>query len=650
MNPVDLLPLRRLCGGFVPSRRIPRRSEAVTLTAVVLLTTLLSACSFTGESPGGPIDGRPAVEGGPTPVALPDARAVAESAAAAATRPPTQVVRSAAGVVSSASIPATEVGAAVLAAGGNAADAAVAVGFALAVTEPSMSGIGGRASIVVRTPSGEVHGIDGLNQVPWGFREGEGSAGYERATVPGVPAALEALRMNFGSWEAGPLLEPAANLARYGFPLAEGEARRLSGAAEELATFPGSSAYLRPDGRPWAEGDVFVQPEKARVLEALAQEGIGSFYHGWIADSIHVDMARSGGFVTRADLAGYEALEAIPVRGAYLGHTLLSNFRPASGHAVVQALQTLEILEESEDEPGPRLRRSLLLGESLRHAIDDRHMEVGSEDASARHLTSREHARARAQEIRRTRSFAESGGWIGGTQRTGWQDEQVLPSAFPFAESALAAGAHHGSTAPHGDTARTPGPAGLSPGHLVADPTDREATTHFTVVDSHGMVVSVTQSLGPSLGTRVVSPGLGFAYATRLGSEPGSRPSSTISPTIVLDPHGEFLLALGGAGDARIISAVAQVIHAAVGRGLPLDQAVAEPRMHPLDDGEVRVEEGPVSAWTPDEWGALGEVGLQIVPSPSGYFGRVHAVARDGALFLGVAEPRWEGSVAEPRP
>lgn len=601
---------------------------ALGVAALLVLAPLLPACSSTGEAPGAPVVGQPgadpeAAPGAPVTARAPDlaepptldARSLAERAAEAATRPPTQVVRSAAGVVSSASIPATEVGAAVLAAGGNAADAAVAVGFALAVTEPSMSGIGGRASIVVRTPDGQVHGIDGLNQVPWGFREGEGAEGYERATIPGVPAALEHLRARFGGWEAGPLLEPAVALARYGFPLAEGEARRISGAADELAAFPGSSAYLHPDGRGWEAGDIFVQPGKARVLEALARDGIASFYHGWIADSIHVDMARSGGFVTRDDLARYEALEAVPVQGSYRGHTLLSNFRPASGHAVIQALQTVEILEGMGGGTEPRLHRSLLMGESLRHAIDDRNMVMGDEEASALHLTSAAHARARAGEIQRTRDFAALDRGTGSGMA-----QAAEPTAGPW-----------------------------RPGQLVTDPTDREATTHFTVVDADGMVVSVTQSLGPSLGTRVASPALGFAYATRLGSEPGSRPASTISPTIVLDPRGDFLMALGGAGDARIISAVAQVIHAAVGRGLPLDQAVAEPRMHPLGEAEMRVEEGPTSAWTAEEWAALEGAGLEIVGSPSGYFGRVHAVARDGSLFVGVAEPRWEGSAAEPR-
>jgi len=594
------------------------RHRRLFLSAVSACIAFTWACSTGGE-------GLPA-----TTAAAPGSAATLESV----TTPVTQVVRSADGVVSTASVPATAAGAAVLAAGGNAADAAVAIGFALTVTEASMSGIGGRSAIIVRTAEGEVYGIDGLNQVPVGFREGEGAEGYERATVPGVPAALEHLRDRFGSWESAPLLEPAITLARDGFPLAGGEARRWNGAAAELAAFPGSAPYLHPDGGEWEEGDHVRFPEKARVLETLAAEGIQAFYNGWIADSIQADMARSGGFVTRADLESYRALTAIPVEGSYRDHSLLATFRPASGHAVIQALQTMERLEEGLAGPLSRLHASLLLGESLRHAIEERNLVVGDEGSSARHLTSAEHADERATRIRQRRSFAVAAG-EGGSSGLGADRD-----------GAGMEGTRMDGTRMDGTTTAS----AVGPGTLVTDPSDREATTHFTVVDADGMVVSVTQSLGPSLGTRVASPSLGFMYATRLGTTPGSRPSSTISPTIVLDPAGDFLMALGGAGDARIISAVTQVIHAAVGRGLPLETAVAEPRMHPLDHEEMRVEEGPVVSWSAAEWMDLAGVDLEVVPSPSGYFGRVHAVGRDGSVFVGVAEPRWEGSASGPRP
>ncbi|TVP51564.1 MAG: hypothetical protein EA350_00045, partial [Gemmatimonadales bacterium] len=194
-----------------------------------------------------------------------------------------------------------------------------------------------------------------------------------------------------------------------------------------------------------------------------------------------------------------------------------------------------------------------------------------------------------------------------------------------------------------------------TPGDLVTDPRDRESTTHMTVIDAHGMIVSLTQSLGPSMGARVVAPGLGFVYATRLGAEPGSRPGSTIAPTVVLRPDGSLLAGLGGAGDARILSAVIQTVSRMIDHGMSLDAAVAAPRVHPdgVESGgelRLRAEEGPVARWTDAELRALADWGFEVVAAPSGYFGRVHAVGWDPARAeaFGVAEPRWNGGAAAP--
>jgi len=524
--------------------------------------------------------------GPPAPTTTPSAveRAMEMAVEAAAevrvTEPTAQVARSSRGMVASASVPASQVGARILADGGNAADAAVATGFAVAVTEPGMSGIAGRASIVIRTPAGAVHGIDGLNTVPASYAEG-GAPGYDRAAVPGVVAALTRLHDEYGSLPLTTVMAPAIRLAEEGFHLPAREADRLAAAAEELDRFPASrDLFLRPDGTAPAEGERLVQAELARTLRAIAQEGPEVFYEGWIADSIHADMARNGGFITRDDLAAYQALDAILVEGTYRGHTLVSNFRPASGHAVIQALQTLEALPDSQILLSGEEAWVALVGQAMRHAIGDRGMSVGTEEESAAHLTSPAHARERA----------------GGLRLPGGERE---------------------------------------------DGEDRESTTHFSVADEAGMVVSVTQSLGPSMGTRLVAPGLGFLYATRLGSEPGSRPSSTIAPTLVLTPGGEPYLALGGAGDARIISAVIQVVSRVLDQGLSLEAAVAAPRVHPTGPLELRMEE---AAWEPGVRTFVEGMGLEVEPTPSSYFGRVHAVGLDPDGMTGVAEPRWNGS------
>ena len=282
---------------------------------------LLVALSASASARGGP--------GAPT--ARPAARP--PSAADTITNPTAQQAESPHGVVASATTEATAVGARVLAEGGNAVDAAVAIGFALAVTGPSLSGLGGRASVLVRAPGGDLRGIDGLNQVPRSYRENSGIPDvYERAAIPGVPAALAAALAQHGTWPLARVIEPAIALAESGFILNEGEAYRWALAKEELAKFgAGLGTYLKTDGTVWRAGDRVTNPLLARTLRRLATEGVASFYRGAIAADIDQDMAAHGGFLRRDDLAGYEALPAIPVTGTYRGHQLSSNFRPAAG-------------------------------------------------------------------------------------------------------------------------------------------------------------------------------------------------------------------------------------------------------------------------------------------------------------------------------
>lgn len=546
------------------------------------------------------------------------------------TDPTAQVVRSAGGAVAAASVLATEVGARVLAEGGNAVDAAVATGFALAVTEPSMSGLGGRASMVIRTPEGEVFGIDGLNQVPWSYTEADDlPSGYARAAVPGVPAALAKAQEEHGSWPLARVMEGAIRLAEEGFALPADEAGRWASAADELAEYPASRAtFLRPDGTPYEAGDHVRNPALARTLRAIAEDGIDAFYRGWIADSMHVDMERHGGFVTRSELARYRALDAILVEGTYRGYGLVSNFRPSSGHSVIQALQTMEAVG-----PAPPAEEgaawAAIVGQAMHWALEDRGRSYGSEEESARRLTSQAHAAERAEEIRVPPRVGVDGrqrGRAAGEQR-GWRVAAMVPGLSEH-----------------------PAASEVPVGALVVAPSDRGATTAMAATDARGMTVAHTQSNGPSLGTRLVASGLGFVYATRLGSEPGSRPSSTIAPTLVIAPDGSLRFALGGAGDSRIITAVVQVISRVLDHGMSLDDAVAAARVHPTGPLALRLEEGPVGVWSASETASLRAWDFELDTAPSTYYGRVHAVAPgSGGNALGVAEPRWTGSAAGPR-
>lgn len=527
------------------------------------------------------------------------------------TNPAAQHVESTGGAVASATPEATAAGARVLAEGGNAVDAAVAIGFALAVTEPSMSGLGGRASVILRTPDGAVHGIDGLNQVPPGYRPDSGIPDvYDRAAIPGVPAALARALADHGTWTLARALSPAIALAERGFILGEAEAGRWAAARDELQAFgAGRGTYLKADGSAWRAGERVTSPLLARTLRRLAAEGAAAFYRGAIAAAIDRDMAAHGGFLRLPDLAAYEALPARVVTGTYRGHQLFSNFRPAAGHAVIQALQTMEELPvPGADEPA---RWAAVVGQAMQLALADRSTRRGTEDESAAWLTSREHARERAAGI-------------------------SVPTRRPLAPEAVIPFQGAGWWNP--------------PGTLVTAPSDREATTHYAVADREGRVVALTQSLGPAMGTRLVAPELGFLYATRLGSTPGSRPASTIAPTVVVPPDDGPVVALGGAGDARIISAVIQVVSRLIDHRMSLREAVAAPRVHPDALTTLRIEEGPVASWSAADRARLEAWGFTLVGAPSGFFGRVHAVScsRTVGTVLAVAEPRWTGGAAGP--
>ncbi|HUF51779.1 MAG TPA: gamma-glutamyltransferase [Longimicrobiales bacterium] len=530
------------------------------------------------------------------------------------TDPAQKLARSPHGMVASASPLATAAGARVLAQGGNAVDAAVATGFALAVVEPVMSGLGGRTSIVLRTRDGEIFAVDGLNQVPRGYRANSGIPdAYERAAIPGQPAALLLVLERYGTMSRQQVMAPAIRYAEEGFALTVDQAQFIAGAVEDLRGHPASARYfLKPDGAAYRAGEHFIQRDLARTLRSVAEHGAAGFYSGWVADSIHADMTRHGGFITRDELAAYEALPAIVVRGGYRGHEIVSAFRPASGHSVIQALQMLETLAVPRD-GGPEW--AALVGQAMHFAMQDRGRSYGTETESARVLTSREHASERASQI-------------------------VVP----------------GPAAPLRAPIRVPSrvPVGVAagydfeeePGALPWARPDRDNTTHLSTADRFGGVVALTQSLGPGLGTRLAASGTGVIFATRLGAAPGSRPGSTIAPTLVLR-DGRVRYVLGGAGDNRIITAVTQSISRAIDQGLPLEQAVAAPRVHPLGATQLRLEDG---AWSPAAHARLQTLGFELSTGPGTYFGRVHAVATDPATgsFTGIAEPRGFGGAAAP--
>ena len=533
-----------------------------------------------------------------------------------------QVARTSGGVVVAAQPLAAEAGAQMLRRGGNAADAAVAAAFAVSVVEPSMNSIGGRTQILLRLPDGTIAGIDATTQAPATYdaeTAPQASYGYATVGVPGAVAGLTRLLRDYGTLPLAEVMAPAIELAGKGFRLLPGEAARHAAGAEQLAEFEGSRAhFLTRSGESRAAGDLFLQPYLAATLAAISAAGADAFYRGPVAERIVADMAAHGGAVTAEALGDYRALDAPVVRGSYRGYELVGTGIPASGAATIGILHILE------------------------------HFEMGALDADswaglvgtvvARAFEARAAARSEgAPDL----AFMTEKEWAAGI---------AAAIEVPGAVRRAAGAASKGLTTSRLATRET------GPGEAMADwdtgswgPAEGH-TTHLSVADADGMYVSLTQTIGPNLGSKVATPGLGFLYAATLGGylghmEPGERARSSISPLIVLR-DGRPVLVLGAAGGARIISAVVQSVLRVVDQGMTLPDALAAARVHPVEGG-IAMETTPGIGWAEEDVAEVESWGLVVQEvEREGAFGRIHGIWVDPATgeVVGVADPDWEGA------
>jgi gamma-glutamyltranspeptidase/glutathione hydrolase len=521
--------------------------------------------------------------------------------------------RSDAGMVSTAHPLATEAGVRMLEMGGNAADAAVAAGFAVAIVEPTMNSIGGRNQILLRTGDGEVFGIDGTTQAPWDYDPAtaeRASYGYAVIGIPGAAAGLLKLHAEHGTLPLATVMAPAIDYAENGFRVLPADAARQASGAEEALRFPGTAeAYYRADGSPYRAGDILVQPDYAETLREIVAGGHEAFYRGPIAEAMAADLQANGAPIDLDDLAQYEAEDSRIVLGSYRGYDLIGTDVPAAGVLVIQALQ---IMENFDPEAMSEAEWFAVTGQSLDIASGELR-GLGSDTAAAR-ATSRAYAARMAEQV-------------------------VAPAAAGIGERAGA-----------GVTRRPAGDAPHDPAHTLGH------TTHLSTADADGMVVSLTQTLGPNMGSKVVTPGLGFLYASTLGGylssvdEPGERARSNIAPFLVAR-DGEVVLVLGAAGGGMIPPAVVHAVTRVIDFGMDLPEALEAPRAVGGWDGALRVETSPIIGWTETELAEMRALGLELEEvERSGAFGRVHGIQRDLAtgLWIGAADPDWEGVARGP--
>jgi len=516
---------------------------------------------------------------------------------------------------------ATAVGVETLRRGGNAVDAAVAVGFALAVVHPAAGNIGGGGFMVFRFASGETAALDYRETAPGlatpdMYLDSSGTiteasvTGHLAAGVPGSVAGLAEAHRRYGRLPFADVVAPAIRLAREGFTLDDDRAGGIRAAARRLARFPASAAQFLPGGKPPHVGDVLVQADLARTLRAVADSGPRAFYGAAVADLIVAEMARGGGLISRADLAAYRPLWREPLSFGYRGYTIYS-MPPSSSGGVTLAL-ILNMLERYDSLPAFGTPEHVhLVSEVMRRAFADRNHYLGDPafvTMPVETLVSQKYADHRGMDIVAGRA--------------------------------------------------TPSPD-IGPGV-----TDGEHTTHYSVVDAEGNAVSVTTTLNSGFGSGVTVAGAGFLlnnemddFAAAPGQpnqygliqgeanaiRPGKRMLSAMTPSVVVDSSGGLFMVVGTPGGPTIITTVAEVISNVIDHGMPLPLAVAAPRIHHQHLPDViRYERRGLARAVVHRLEAMGH----RAEERRGYSGEVAAIIRTGAGWVGVPDPRMQGGAA----
>ena len=487
----------------------------------------------------------------------------------------TEPVHAQHGIVVSVHELASRAGVEMMQAGGNAVDAAVATGFALAVVHPPAGNLGGGGFMLVRMADGKVHFLDYREKAPAAATadmyldaqgnviEGASEYGYKSIGVPGSVAGMVYAEQKYGKLTLTQVMAPAIRLAREGFALTWGEAREFRD-DKYLGRFAESRRIFQRDGNYYQPGEIFRQPDLARTLERIAAKP-DDFYHGALARELAAAMQKGGGLITADDLARYGVKEREPVRGTYRGYEIISAPPPSSGGTVL--IESLNILEGYNlAKLGNRSAQSIhFTTEAFRRAFFDRAEFLGDPDFSripVAQLIDKKYAAAWRETIDEERASASK--------------ELKRPAIFSELEQYAAA---------------HPQPlASREPPH----------TTHYSVVDAEGNAVAVTTTLNEAFGSRVTAEGLGFllndemddfsakpgvpnAYGLIQGPAntigPAKRPLSSMTPTIVVR-DGKTFMVLGSPGGSKITTTVANVLMGVIDYGMNIQEAVNAPRFH----------------------------------------------------------------------
>lgn len=520
------------------------------------------------------------------------------------------------GVVAAAHPMASEVGVQILKKGGNAVDAAVAAAFTLGVVEPNASGIGGGGFMLIYLPKlfgAKVVAIDYREMAPakataamflkrGEVQEDQMKVGPRSVAVPGTVAGLTLAQQKYGTMPLKEVMEPAIQFAEQGFLVTKLLNSMMAINAGKLSQFPAAARIYLNKGRPYKVRARLSQKGLAETYRLIAAQGPDVFYRGAIAEAIAKEMQRSGGLITREDLANYRAIERPPVEGNYRGYQIISMGPPSSGGA--HLIELLNILEGYNITGGGLHSADSLaiMAEAMKKVFADRAKYMGDPDfvkIPLAELLSKEHA----EKLRRSIKTSQSG-------------EKVMVAGFSLPESVQ--------------------------------------TTHLSIADKDGNMVALTQSIDQFFGSGVVIPGTGILLNDGMGDfnpgpggpnsiAPGKRPLSSMSPTLVLK-DGKPFLSLGIPGATRIISVLPQILMNMIDHHLTLQEAINAPRIHCVTE-PLYLE----SRLPKEVRGALARRGYPLVLKKDFdlYFGGAQAVMVDAETgkFFGAADPRRDGTV-----
>ncbi len=533
-------------------------------------------------------------------------------------------VRSKNGMVVSASKIASEVGVQVLKKGGNAVDAAVAVGFALAVTYPSAGNIGGGGFMLIHLSDGTNTTIDYREKAPISAKENMyldssgnfmpelSQFGVTSSGVPGSVAGLIYALENYGSLPLRDVIQPAIDLAENGFVLEFRLAKSLEYENEYFNKYPSSKRVFTKDGLPYQEGEILIQKDLAYTLKKIRDFGVDGFYSGEIAQLIVNQISKDGGYISLEDLKNYKPIEREPVKTNYKGLEVLTMGPPsAGGVSLLQMLNTLENFNFDKQEWGSSFHLHRLV-EAMKYAFADRSKYIGDPDffkVPLNHLLSKQYAYSIFQKI--------------GDEAVA--SDKILPTD-------------------------------------LSQIIESEETTHYSIIDSYGNAVSTTTTINSGYGSKVVVEGAGFLLNNEMddfsvkpgvpnqfgltGSEanriePGKRMVSSMTPTILLKDNKPFLI-IGSPGGSTIATVVLQVLMNVVDFGMDIQQAIDMPRIHHqwLPD---RIDYEKFGL-TMDVINSLKQKGHNIGFERS--LGRVEGIIADynSNIFYGATDPRGFGA------